>query len=300
MTKALITQKQPLSLSDFKRSAFLIFDTLDASQTTRNDYKSRIGLFLTFINKNGFNFNSFLDFKRFLENKSDYSVSTKNKYLATARVLLKELSRQGKLQDTTTNVKSFKQDKKHKKDGLNDSEITTLAKYLNSQSDTRLRAIMALLIFQGLRQVEIVRLDVSDLDLVSKTALVKGKGRDDKEAIDLHPETVNALRAYMTAYKVKDGALFTSLAKNQLHRRLTTRGLRLIVKTILNNLKINKCVHGFRHYFTTTLIKSFKGNLLEVAQYTRHRSLEMLQVYNDRLQKTSDLPKFYHSFNVSF
>lgn len=298
--QALIKKNQTFSIEDFKKSAFLIFDGLDISLTTRNDYKARIPLFLNFIKKNGFNNDTFLAYKRFLENKNDYSVATKNKYLAAARVLLKELSRRGKIQDITVGVKSFKQDKKHKRDGLSEDEVKLLAEYLKYQADTRIRAIMALLIFQGLRQIEIIRLDVSDLDLVAKTALIKGKGKDDKEMIDLHPNTINALKAYMTAYKVKDGALFTSLAKNRRNKRLTTRGLRMIVKKVLNGLKIDKCVHGFRHYFTTTLIKNFKGNLLEVAQYTRHRSLEMLQIYNDRIKKTAVLPKFYHSFTVNF
>jgi len=75
----------------------------------------------------------------------------------------------------------------------------------------------------------------------------------------------------------------------------------LLVKDILNELGIDKSTHGFRHYFTTTLIKTYKGDLLEVAQYTRHKSLEMLQVYNDNIKREADLPRFYGAFNgISF
>jgi hypothetical protein len=49
------------------------------------------------------------------------------------------------------------------------------------------------------------------------------------------------------------------------------------------------------------LIKSYKGDLLEVARYTRHSGLEMLQVYNDSIKKEADLPRFYGAFEgVSF
>ena len=73
------------------------------------------------------------------------------------------------------------------------------------------------------------------------------------------------------------------------------------MKQILKELGIEKTTHGFRHFFTTTLIKTYKGDLLEVAQYTRHKGLEMLQVYNDNIKKEADLPRFYKAFKgVSF
>ena len=70
----------------------------------------------------------------------------------------------------------------------------------------------------------------------------------------------------------------------------------MLVKNTLNDLGIDKTTHGFRHYFTTKLIKVYKGDLLEVAQYTRHKSLEMLQVYNDNIKREADLPRFYRAF----
>ncbi len=113
--------------------------------------------------------------------------------------------------------------------------------------------------------------------------------------------TANALKDYFKANKIKSGAVFQSQSNNSLNKRLTTRGLRLIVKEILNELGIEKSTHGFRHYFTTTLIKTYKGDLLEVAGYTRHKSLEMLQVYFDKIKKDADLPRYYRAFNgVSF
>ncbi|MCK9244172.1 MAG: tyrosine-type recombinase/integrase, partial [Candidatus Marinimicrobia bacterium] len=142
----------------------------------------------------------------------------------------------------------------------------------------------------------IVRLDVNDIDLVSKSANVLGKGRDDKEQINLHPETVKALKEYMDYCKVKDGALFVSTSGNATNTRLTTRSIRAIVKDLLNSLGIEKTTHGFRHYFTTTLIKTYKGDLTEVSRYTRHKNLEMLQVYNDRIITQEDLPRYYQAF----
>ncbi len=100
--------------------------------------------------------------------------------------------------DITQNIKSFKQSKKHKRDGLNEEEINLLVEKLNNiQSNPRsirLKAILSLLILQGLRECEITRLNVADIDLVNSTAFICGKGQDDKELIYLHPEATKALK----------------------------------------------------------------------------------------------------------
>ena len=306
----MIKQKQPtivsdgqaLTINDPRERAEKVFDLLDVSEATRQDYKYRIGLFLDFTNKRGFNRNSFLEFKRALAERTDLAVSTKNKYLATAKIFLKEANRQGALPaDITQNIKTFSQNKKHKRDGLNDEEIKKLTEAIQglpeTQQNARLKAILSLLVFQGLRQIEITRLDIRDIDFISKTAFIQGKGQDDKEPINLHPEAIRALQSYLKSNKIADGALFTSQSNNSKNQRLTTRALRDIVKKTLNALGIEKTTHGFRHYFTTTLIKTYKGDLLEVAQYTRHKSLEMLQVYNDNINRKADLPRFYRAFS---
>lgn len=306
LSKTVVRTGQALSVTDLRSAANRIFDLLDVSEITRTDYKYRIPFFLNFIKKQGYHVNSFLDFKRYLAERTDLAVSTKNKYFATSKIFLKELNRQGILPtDITQNVKTFTQSKKHKKEGLNEEEISSLAEKIRqlppNPQNTRLRAFVGLLALQGLRQVEIIRLDVRDLDLVSKTAFVQSKGRDDKEPISLHPETVKALKEYLKTNKIADGPLFTSQSNNHKNQRLTTRAVRGIVKQILKELGIEKTTHGFRHFFTTTLIKTYKGDLLEVAQYTRHKSLEMLQVYNDNIKKEADLPRFYKAFKgVSF
>jgi len=298
----IVSDGQALVINDMQTKAERVFDLLDVSEATRQDYKYRIGKFLNFIQERGANRNSFLDFKRALAEQKDIAVATKNKYLATAKIFLKEANRLGDISaDITQNIKAFSQSKKHRRDGLNDEEMSRLTEAMQAlpetPQNTRLKAVISLLVFQGLRQVEIIRLDVRDLDFIGKTAFIQGKGRDDKEPIDLHPEAIKALQAYLKTNKIADGALFTSQSNNSKNQRLTTRAIRDIVKKTLNALGIEKTTHGFRHYFTTTLIKTYKGDLLEVAQYTRHRSIEMLQVYNDNINRKADLPRYYQAFS---
>jgi integrase len=280
-----------------------VFAHLDVSENTRKEYCSRISSFIDFIKNYGFTKNSYLEYKRHLSQRTDFAVSTKNKYLIVARVYCKELHRQGYLPiDITQNVKSFQQSRKHKKDGFSEEEVQRILNYIQAQysnlDTSRIKALLSLLILQGLRQIEIVRLDVTEVDLVSQVAFIQGKGQDDKEIIDLHPVVVAALKDYIKKYKIADGALFTSTSNNSRNHRLTTKSIRCLINPILRSLEIDKTVHGFRHYFTTKLIKAYKGDILTVAQYTRHKSLEMLQVYNDNLKRKADLPRFYETFNT--
>ena len=297
-----MTELRPIQLSTSRetlRRARQVFDTLDVAESTREDYRRRIVRFLRFARRTGLGRNSFLDYKRSLADRTDLAVATKNKYLATARVFLKELYRLGYLPaDLTANVKGFSQSRRHKRFGITDTEMQAITERIRSlplsPESARLRAILCLLGLQGLRQIEVARLDVRDLDLAHKTALVRGKGRDDREPVDLHPETVRTLREYLETNHLADGPLFVGRSNNS--HRLTTRGLRLIIGQILRELGIDKSIHGFRHYFVTCLIRAYGGDLLTVAQYTRHRSLEMLQVYDDNIKRQEDLTRFYRTF----
>lgn len=297
-----MSQEFALSRIYINEKAYEIYDLLDVSELTRTDYKYRIGLFLTFVTENGFGRTSFLEFKRYLASRDDIGTSTKNKNLAAARIYLRELNKLGVLPvDITMNVKGFRQSNQHRKDGFSEEEIARLAAWLAELEETprnfRLKAMLSLLIFQGLRQIELCRLNVSDIDLIRKIAYVHGKGRDDVEAIYLHPTTVKALRAYLRSHQTVKGALFTSQSNSNLHARLSTRGLRSIIKPILLDLGTDKSLHCFRHYHATKLIKVYQGNLLDVAQLTRHKSLSMLTVYYDAIKREEDLPRYYEAFN---
>ena len=265
-----------------------VFDSMDITEATKRDYLARLPRFILFVERNGIDRDLLLRYKQELRDDVTLGVSAKNKMLTTARIALRELYRQGKLSiDLSVGVKSFQQSNKHKVVGLNKEEVEKICQYLqsldNSLRSERLRAIVALLLFQGLRQIEICRLDVKDIDLANSRIYIVGKGRIDSEPIHLHPETLKALTSYLRQSQVKYGALFTHLKRQANGQRLSTRGLRQIFQDLLKELDIQKTTHGTRHYFTTELIKHFGSELTTVAKFTRHNSLEMLQVYNDEI-----------------
>lgn len=279
-----------------------IFDCIDVTENTRKEYLSRIRHFIHFVKLHGINSNIYLEYKRYLSSIDTLSVSTKNKYLISAKIFLDGLNNLQRLPfQVNTKVRGFKQSKLHKKDGLDDTDISKIVTYCSTLEPTiknlRLKAILSLLIFQGLRQVEVTRLDVTDVNLKDKVAYIIGKGQDDKELMHLHPMTIKAIKEYLNKYKIREGALFRSGSNFSNNSRLTTKSIREIIKKVLNELDIDGTTHGFRHFFITKLIKSYKGELLTVSKYSRHRSIQMLEVYNDEIIREQDLPRFYDVFN---
>ena len=277
--------------------AFSLFDKIDIANSTSKQYKKCIVEFLNFLDKETINFDVYLKYKKFLSERKDIKISTKNVYLSSAAVFLKELSRYGFIKDITVNVKHFVQDKRHKRFGHNREEIRRIFSKIDnlplSIENTRLSGIFHLAALQGLREIEISRLDVDDINIDKGLALIQGKGKDDKEPIYLSELTKLSLKKHIEFNRLKSGALFFSLSNRTMGQRITTRTIRYLYDTFKSDLNINASMHGFRHFFTTELIK--KGvPLNKVQMLTRHKSIGMLQIYNDEILNEEDSRTIYN------
>ena len=287
-----------LSLPTTEQVVAQMFAGLDVRPNTQYEYAKRIHHFLKYLETHQLSVNSLLEYKRHLA-QADMAVATKNKYLTCARVFLRECYRHGLLmKDITVNVKNFEQSKKHKVEGVSEAEAKQLCEWMKVSGTPRLNALLSLLLFQGFRQVEVCRLQVKDIDIASGTLWVLGKGKDDKEKVYLHSHTTEALKQYLRFVDLQpDDYLFTSSSRRSSSLALTERGLRSIVLGVFEQLGIEKNVHGLRHYFTTRLIQHMPGELITVSRFTRHSSLEMLQVYNDSVVSKEDVGKFSNAFD---
>lgn len=287
------------------QNADTILASIDASSNTIKTYQSNIDVFLDFIKNEGVHLNTFRDFKKHLIGIVNLSASTKKSKFQAAKKLLIELHTHYNIlpRDITKGVKAPRVISGHKKDGLNKEEVDKVRDYILAKEEgfnkDRLYALFTLLTYQGLRQFEVVSIEFKDLFLNDNIVMVKGKGKDDKEMIDLHPKTCQALKAYVKSSPQKDGFVFYSLApkykdKNQ---PLSTRGLRTILKdNIFNKLGIEKTLHGTRHFFVTNLSEVFKGDYNRVKLYSRHSSIQSIVFYDDRRNKKGTLKSFYKAF----
>ncbi len=278
-----------------QEKAAFVFECLDVSENTCRQYQREVKPFLQLVaDRDGhIGPTTLLDWKRRLGRRADIGTATKRKYLNVARVLLRELHRWGVIPDFTKGVKSFQVTRVHKRTPITDEELERLWEYLDSAADTRTRAIIGLLYYQGLRRIEVTRLRVEDIHRDTKTLLVHGKGRDDKEPCDLHTQMVTLLVEYLDAYELRSGPLFPS--RERPSKGLSSNMIWRIVTEVHRRLGIRKNIHAYRKLFTSKLIEAGL-NLLEVQQYTRHRDTSQLQVYYDRLDKAKTLDKYYAAF----
>jgi integrase/recombinase XerD len=271
-----------------------IIDSIDVSANTRSQYKRDIRHFLDWVGSNPLYPNVLLDFKRFLEGRSDIGTGTKSKYLTVSRVVLGELYRLQVIPvDVTKGVKSFRVTRTHKRSPITDEEVKSVWDHLEStQDDPRTKVIVGLMYFQGFRRIEVARLTVEDFDPSSQTLMVLGKGRDDKELVHCHPRLVEILTTYLTETGLRSGPLFPSSRSD---RGLSSNMIWRKVNKVHGILGIRTNVHGYRKVFTSKLIDSGM-NLLDVRSFTRHKDLTQLQTYYDRLNHQKSLPRYYEVF----
>lgn len=283
--------------ADLPRMAQFLFDHLDVSESTRNQYSREVIPFLNWIHrtKNPVDPTLLIRWKRHLQRKTDIGSGTKNKYFTVARVLLRELHRwyPKRFPNLVDGVKGFSVSNVHKRSPLTDDDIQKVWMHLESTGDLRAKLIIGLFYFQGLRRVELTRLTVEDFNRDAKTLMVLGKGREDKEPVDLHPKMVAILDKYLRVENLKSGWLLPSTKMKG--KSLSSNMIWRIVMNVHRAVGITNNVHSYRKAFTSKLIDAGL-NLLDVKQYTRHRDTKMLQVYYDRIDKKKTLPKYYEVF----
>jgi integrase/recombinase XerC/integrase/recombinase XerD len=136
-------------------------------------------------------------------------------------------------------------------------------------------AILELFYSTGLRLHELVKLNVSDIDVLGETLRVTGKGRKER----LCPVGAPALRAiqhYRSAAGIREGPLFLS----KLRRRITMRAVSDLLQKYLSHSTIALKVspHKLRHSFATHLLNN-GADLRSVQELLGHANLSTTQIY---------------------
>lgn len=130
--------------------------------------------------------------------------------------------------------------------------IEEVKQLLDSISNLKHKAMIALIYSCGLRISECINLKSTDID--SKRMMIKivqGKGKKDR-LVQLSPKLLDLLRDYYKQYK-PNGRLFQGQFKDE----YSARSIQQILKKALErcNIKKNITVHSLRHSFATHLIE---------------------------------------------
>lgn len=236
---------------------------------------------------------------------TEYKPATVNAWLAGVKALFAWLSETGIIShNPAEHIKGAKRkgtNKRHARESLTDSEMRRLLALPDeSAQGKRDAAILALMSYAALRQVEVYRADLADLKTQSGRLVleVQGKGRQEKdEIVVIMGDAEQALRDWISARGSDEGALFVSLSNRSRGERLCLRAIRGIVKKYYSLAGIvgNKTTHSLRH---TAITKAISAGvpIQKVKGLARHSSIETTMIYFHELDRLEDPAEAYISY----
>ena len=262
---------------------------VDVSPVTVKSYVSGVRVFLQYLSDNGIHTptrETVLLFKKHLTaNKSNGTIAT---YLSALRRFFSWCASEGLYPNITDGIKSPKIDARHKKDAFTANQLKSIIGGINRNSlkGKRDYALFCLISATGLRTVEVVRANVSDIRNVggADCLFIQGKGRSSKsEFVKLSGHVMKAIQAYLTARGAvsDDEPLFASISHRNNGQRMTTRSISRICKSAMISAGyVSKrwTAHSLRHSaITLALIAGI--SIQEVSQFARHSNISVTMIY---------------------
>jgi integrase/recombinase XerC len=213
------------------------------------------------------------------------------RHLAAVRSLYKWLAREGKVkQNPASLVSTPKLPKKlprvptiEEVNNVLDDELPETAAFVE-----RDKTILELLYGCGLRNSELIGINLDDIHWSNETILVRGKGRKER-MVPLGDTAAEAIREYLIKRKELLAAkkrTTPALLVNLRGQRLTTRSVGRIVKHIAVSKGLSPDVHPhtLRHAFGTHLLEE-GADLRAIQEMLGHERLSTTQRYTQLSMK---------------
>jgi len=228
-------------------------------------------------------------YKRYLMEERALSQVSVSTYLTALRRLCEYLVARGDLPENPARaVRGNRRPEAHSRAVLSATDVERLLGAVPADSliGLRDRALVALMVFGGLSEIEIVRADREDLDrtLLGTFLRVQGKGRQAKdEQVPLDDAALAPLDAYLAARggSPKTDPLLTSHGRRSDGERLQTRSVRGRVNEHLRKAGLKRrgvSPHSLTH--TAPVLWLAAGmELEEVRQRMRHGTLETTMIH---------------------
>ncbi|MBI2028763.1 MAG: tyrosine-type recombinase/integrase [Candidatus Levybacteria bacterium] len=189
---------------------------------------------------------------------------------------------------------------------LDKNQIDRLASYADTSKEEGLRdrAILELLFSTGLRVSELVKLNITQVNLERKEFGVIGKGGRAR-VVFVSERAVGWIKRYLEKRKDRFAPLFIRYSgrvdeqDNGERMRLTARSVERIVKKYvrLARLPVDATVHTLRHSFATDLLSN-GADLRSVQEMLGHKNISTTQIYTHVTNiKLQEVHKSFHSGN---
>lgn len=259
------------------------------SSYTAKNYNIDINEFKAYLKKEGINFLDVdYDFiKGYLMHLYDKKLSRNSiaRKLSSLRSFYKYLFNLDLIKSNPFNyVSSPKKEKKLPKYlGVEELEIIFNTPNINEPLGQRDRLILEIFYATGLRVSELVNIKIEDIDDDRKEIKVNGKGNKDR-IVCFGDYCLEFLKLFINDGRQKilkkHHTSCTYLIINDNGRKITTRGIELILNNIVKKAAIKKHIspHMIRHTFATHLLNE-GCDLTTVQELLGHESLETTQIY---------------------
>lgn len=158
---------------------------------------------------------------------------------------------------------------------------TEIARMFCFCRNIREKAILGVLSYTGVRNLELCRLLVKDIDFRNSMVFVRG-GKGHKDGmVFISPACLDIIKEYLQKYKRKeDHTLFFSIALNRKGNLLHTDAVRKMIKKLAKRAGIQKRVwpHLFRHSLAMNML--LKGcDIYSIREQLRHSYIDTTLVY---------------------
>lgn len=280
-------------LNQFKQS----IDT--TSKATADSYTNAVKQYMEYVEKYDMNpqkEETVKEYKRHMLGLG-YKTSTVNNYLMAVKRFYAFLEEAGTCENIAKKVKKVHETKDFKKDCLTVQQAKTVLCTIDTKTLTGKRdyALMCLLLYTGLRTVEVARAQVKDIrNKGNATVLfVQGKGHVEKDSFVILPERVQeAINEYLKARKgvTDESPLFECTGNRASGKPLHVKSISRIVKGIFkdNGLVSDRLTaHSTRHTACTLALLS-GASLQDVQQMARHQNINTTLIYSHNINRLSN------------
>lgn len=145
-------------------------------------------------------------------------------------------------------------------------------------------AMVRMLFDMALRREEVASIDLDHLELDRRRVFVMGKGKLERVPITMPVETCKAIREWLdvrgSICMAHDKPLFVGLAGPKYGKRLSGKGVWVIITSLGKRVGIRAKPHGLRHASITAVLDA-SGDLRAGQRHARHASANTTLKYDD-------------------
>lgn len=289
-----------------KFSESLVTDWLafnsDKSEATIRTYTKAIGNFLNWLSDNEIKAPCREDVINYRNQLcSSKKISTARLYTTSVKIFSKWLASKGLYLDFAAGVATPKLDEEaetHSREALTLDEAKAVLRSFkgNDIKTLRDRLILRIMLNCGLRSIEIVRLDSTDVERRGGKFFLRvwGKGRKGKTArVEISKTVFNQIQDYLNARgsKRQQGEpMFTSTANRNFGQRLQTQSVSRLAKATFRAIGVDSpsiTCHSCRHFCASQML--LEGvDIARVQRILRHKDPRTTQIYRHDLEMRED------------